>query len=597
MNISSRKLLSLICAIVLLFTCMPSMQVSAASSDETAPNVLYPAIDAWQEEYDWQENSTFKTQDGMIVLKNPTGNHSILTQVVPVKPNTSYRFSAQVRMDNYKTTEDIQSGASVQYGDKDNHVIYEGYYVTTSEWQTSSVIFTTGDETSMQISLTIGGYGATCEGTAYFKDMVLEELETNNTWNVLALIYKNVDTPTFKDSFSDAEVQELKKVLNAFPENVKTFSDSRLLIGAVDIVVIDEPVRSISEESGDLTKGPGEDICFDKYLEGKDYQQIVVYAPIANVSTNDGWLGHGGTWYNYKGRTIYYLSINDVCEMGETRFTLSGRKFGVDTSCLMHEMLHCVETNSSHYRNWSDFTPLHNQADHGYYEHNSQSKYEWMDWYSALMQDDGLDGKGFKPESFLVTHISEEAAYTEWNCPFTDLTKNDGFFNSVCYVYENGLFQGTSGTTFSPNASMTRAMFVTVLGRFSGVDVAQYTDTDFDDVAAGQWYTPYVAWAAENDVVTGYSDKVFGVNDPVTVEQALVVLERYAQFLGIDTTSADIPKDYRFASSVSSWAKSGMNFAVSNAIYIGRDKKLDPKTTATRGMVAEMLMNIAFIID
>lgn len=597
MNTATKKLLSLICAVVLLIACMPAMQASAISTNETASNVLYPPIDAWREEYDWLGVSDFKVQDGMIVYNNPTGNHCILTQTVPVKPNTSYRLSAQIRIENYQQIDTWPSGASVRYGNKENHYTNANNYVATSDWQTSSTIFSTNNATSMQISLSLGCWGATCEGTAYFKDIVLEEIETNNTWNVLALIYRNVDTPTFKDSFSDAEVQELKNVLNAFPENVKTFSDSRLLIGAMDIKVIDEPVRSISDKTGDLTIGPGEDICFDEHLEGMDYQQIVVYAPLAGAPTNDGWLGHGGTWYNYKGRTIHYLSINAVCEIGETRYSLDGRRFGVDTSVLMHEMLHCVETNSRDFRNWSGFTPLHNNADHGYYESNSQSKYEWMDWYRALMRDDGLDGKGFKPESFLVPHIPANAEYTEWDCPFTDLTKNDGFFNSVRYVYENRLFQGTSDTTFSPNASMTRAMFVTVLGRFSGVDVEKYTAADFEDVAPGKWYTPYVAWAAENGVVTGYSDKVFGVNDPVTVEQAVAVLERYAQFLGIDTTSAEIPSDYRLASSVSSWAKSGMNFAVSNAIYVGRDKKLNPKTTATRGMVAEMLMNMAFLID
>lgn len=87
-----------------------------------------------------------------------------------------------------------------------------------------------------------------------------------------------------------------------------------------------------------------------------------------------------------------------------------------------------------------------------------------------------------------------------------------------------GLFSGVDdGTRFDPNAEMTRAMFITVLGRLAGVEKDDY-DTDilmayFDDVKADAYYAPYVAWAVSIGVTSGVSDHEFAPNAPVSREQ------------------------------------------------------------------------------
>ena len=119
--------------------------------------------------------------------------------------------------------------------------------------------------------------------------------------------------------------------------------------------------------------------------------------------------------------------------------------------------------------------------------------------------------------------------------PFLDVDEDAWYYDAVCYVYGAGLFQGTSGTTFGPDDTMTRSMTATVLYRLSG---ETYTGTaaTFGDMAAGAWYGTGVSWAAAREIAKGYGDGRFGVNDPVTREQLAAILYRYARYKGEDVS-------------------------------------------------------------
>ena len=73
-------------------------------------------------------------------------------------------------------------------------------------------------------------------------------------------------------------------------------------------------------------------------------------------------------------------------------------------------------------------------------------------------------------------------------------------------------------------------MFVTVLGRLINIDVSSNAKSKFSDVSEGEWYTAYVNWAAENDLVLGYYDGRFGPNDVITREQMMDIMYRFAIF-------------------------------------------------------------------
>lgn len=176
-----------------------------------------------------------------------------------------------------------------------------------------------------------------------------------------------------------------------------------------------------------------------------------------------------------------------------------------------------------------------------------------------------------------------------WDNPFIDVFEADTYYDAIRFVYENGLFKGVSDNEFAPDTTMTRAMFVTVLGRLADVDISLYTDSSFDDVEINTWYAPYVEWAARNGIVKGYGNGKFGVNDNITVEQAMVILTEYADYVGIDTDSDVLLEKYSDVGNVSDWAIRQMKWVVSEEIYNGVNDKLNPQAPAKRSLVAEIL--------
>lgn len=173
---------------------------------------------------------------------------------------------------------------------------------------------------------------------------------------------------------------------------------------------------------------------------------------------------------------------------------------------------------------------------------------------------------------------------------FEDVLPSDWFYDAVNYVYNRGLMQGVSETRFDPYGTLTRAMVVTILYRLEGEPEA--APSAFLDVAAGQWYTDAIGWAAANEVVEGYDDERFGPMDPVTREQLAAILYRYAQYKGYDVTETADLAAYTDASSIHEYAVEAMGWAVAlGAPTPLSENTLSPRENATRAQVAEAFMN------
>jgi hypothetical protein len=150
---------------------------------------------------------------------------------------------------------------------------------------------------------------------------------------------------------------------------------------------------------------------------------------------------------------------------------------------------------------------------------------------------------------FYTKDYTKEAGSSKWNenspkpdynmdendekCPFTDVTSDQWYYNPVKYVYENGLFSGTSLTTFEPNKPFTRAMLVSVLARLSKADLSKYSIGSFEDVAIDTWYGPSVAWAKEAGVVSGYitadGKATFRPDEKISRQDMAVMINNYAE--------------------------------------------------------------------
>jgi len=170
---------------------------------------------------------------------------------------------------------------------------------------------------------------------------------------------------------------------------------------------------------------------------------------------------------------------------------------------------------------------------------------------------------------------------------FEDVTETEWYYPAVKYVYENKLMSGTENG-FEPDANMTRAMLVTVLYRYAAPEAEKIVNS-FEDVPEGKWYSDGVAWAFKNNIVSGVSEKFFAPDEPVSREQMVTILYRYAK--ADDTAIKNDLMKFSDSNKISDWAVDAFAWAIDKGIITGTSEtELSPDSTATRAQVATILM-------
>lgn len=173
---------------------------------------------------------------------------------------------------------------------------------------------------------------------------------------------------------------------------------------------------------------------------------------------------------------------------------------------------------------------------------------------------------------------------------FADVPENNWAAEAVAFASGHELFNGTSENTFSPDESMSRGMLAQVLYSLeSNPDVI--ASSAFNDVTGGEWYADAVYWAANQGIVTGYTDGTFGANDSITREQLAVMLYRYAESSGYDTSANADLSVYWDSGNISAYAARAMAWATAEGLISGTTATtLEPGASATRAQVATILM-------
>jgi len=179
-------------------------------------------------------------------------------------------------------------------------------------------------------------------------------------------------------------------------------------------------------------------------------------------------------------------------------------------------------------------------------------------------------------------------------CPYWDVPADTWSYPAVCRVTERGIMNGTGAGRFSPDGTMTRAMFAAVLYRMAGGQEVTGKNP-FTDVDDDFWYTDAVIWAAGERIIEGYGNGVFGTGDPVTREQMVALFWRYQGMPAADNANLAAFTD---SDQISIWAQDAFEWAVSVGVISGKSSGvLDPKGTATRAEVAQILMNFETKFD
>ena len=170
--------------------------------------------------------------------------------------------------------------------------------------------------------------------------------------------------------------------------------------------------------------------------------------------------------------------------------------------------------------------------------------------------------------------------------PFADVPPESMYYPAVKYVSEAGLFKGVSEVRFDIVSPFSRAMFVTVTGRLFGADVSQYDWKSFRDVPAGNWYSPYVAWAAAEGIVNGMGDGLFAPDAALTREQMYKITALCGRRLGIGREPGSDELDCcSDRDQISPWALDGTAWCHANGLTAGGEA-LAPQRTVSRGEAA-----------
>jgi len=181
-------------------------------------------------------------------------------------------------------------------------------------------------------------------------------------------------------------------------------------------------------------------------------------------------------------------------------------------------------------------------------------------------------------------------------CPFEDVREGSWYYDSVVWAYHSGIMSGTSATRFSPDNAANRAMFVTILGRYLeslGYNLEPGAAT-FPDLDAGAYYYDYVRWGIGAGIVTGSGGR-FLPESGITRQEMAVFLYRLAQYQGRDVTVRSTATWNTFSdrSTVASWAKTALQWAVAEGYVNGSGGKLNPNAGATRAQIITVLKRYA----
>ncbi len=194
--------------------------------------------------------------------------------------------------------------------------------------------------------------------------------------------------------------------------------------------------------------------------------------------------------------------------------------------------------------------------------------------------------------------VTVEVAFADaWENPFSDVSESDWFYASVREANKLGLMKGYEGTDlFGPLSGAFREQAATVMWNWLGDGDMDAPAAPFADVLQGEWYAPYVNWANEAGVMTGYEGAgTFGVGDSLTREQFASMVARAAG-ADLDAADASALEGFGDADGVSGWAETAMAWAVENGVISGVElddgsRALQATRSINRAEMAAMIVN------
>ena len=183
-----------------------------------------------------------------------------------------------------------------------------------------------------------------------------------------------------------------------------------------------------------------------------------------------------------------------------------------------------------------------------------------------------------------LSHVSAASGL-----PFTDVAADRWSYTYIKQMYDAGVVSGMTPTTFEPAGDVTRAQFVTMLAGLAKADVSKYPATSFRDVPEGAWYAPYVNWALANGIVSGTSATTFSPDAKITRQDMAVMLYQYTQRYDVALQQQTVTP-FTDESSISAYALPAVQALHRAGVISGMpDGSFQPFGTATREQACVVL--------
>ena len=334
---------------------------------------------------------------------------------------------------------------------------------------------------------------------------------------------------------------------------------------------------------------------------------------IAKTFADKGW----GTWTrdikSFKPGDIFSMSghvwtVLGVCDDGSIVFLHStpsdskaGQGGGVqlsalnpnsdnDKNCEAYKLV--TKYMTKYYPEWSTRynAVLRSYGSYATPATGTEYKETWSGNFSWNLDSSGLtdpDGYADMSAAEILADLFGDAETQPSQKGFNDVKSGDYFHDAVNWAVEKGITTGTSATTFSPNASCTRAQIVTFLWRASGSPEPKTASNPFTDVAANAYYRKAVLWAVENGITTGTSATTFSPDAPCTRAQGVTFLWRAngSKAASAAASFTDVASDAYYAPAVAWAAEQNVTGGVGNGLF-------SPDTTCTRAQNVSMLYRL-----
>lgn len=261
-----------------------------------------------------------------------------------------------------------------------------------------------------------------------------------------------------------------------------------------------------------------------------------------------------------------------------------------DKNCEAYKLV--TKYMTKYYPEWSDRydAVLRSYISYATPATGTEYKETWSGNFSWNLDSSGLtdpDGYADMSAAEILADLFGDAETQPSQKGFNDVKPGDYFYDAVNWAVEKGITTGTSATTFSPNASCTRAQIVTFLWRASGSPEPKTASNPFTDVAANAYYCKAVLWAVENGITTGTSATTFSPNAPCTRAQGVTFLWRAngSKAASAAASFTDVASDAYYAPAVAWAAEQNVTGGVGNGLF-------SPDTTCTRAQNVSMLYRL-----